>query len=186
MKGWFHIPGVQDGDRTVDEQMRGLDRALALARGATVLDLGAAEGAIGERFVAAGAERVDGIEYNEDFLALHADRVTKATQGRMSLRRWDLNDGLPHWAAEEYDIVLALAILHKLDWPSRMLDAVAGVSAGLLVIRLPVHGANGVIRSKYVPERVTDLTLELTMRGFTLIATEPGPRKEPVQYWQRA
>lgn len=185
---WFRIKGQAKGDRSVDEQMKGLRRALDETRGRTVLDLGCAEGLIGIEFARAGAVAVHGIER----LQRHID-VAKTISGELPLtfQCADLSELARHEMALElpqrYDIVLALAILHKLEDPALGAKFCAWSARSLVVVRLPANSdsRNGILQSKHNPKQRCNLSRVMQEHGFLLERTEPGPRKETVQYWRR-
>lgn len=181
--GWFAIPGVQDGPRLLSEQMLGLEQALDEVAGKTVLDLGCAEGLIAAEMVRARAAWVDACDNNEDFL--NAAFRQKADHAQLGVHWANLNDGMPAWAAGGYDIVLALAIIHKLRQPGERLAEAAKLARSLLVIRLPIHAVNGVFSAKHRPDQICDTVAVMTRCGFDLERVEPGPRDEQVQYWRR-
>lgn len=149
-KGWFKIENVQDGDRTVEDQLKGLDRLLTSVSGKVVLDLGCAEGLIGKVLLERGARRVFGAE-------VVPEAVYQAMQGMdpsvFQVVRHDLNEA-SRWliADAEADVVLMLAILHKLRRPQDLLEAVLETRPGLIVIRLPPATAPVIAdaRSNYV------------------------------------
>jgi len=176
LKGWFKLPG-KDGDRTLAEQMIGLAPALAEARGKSVLDLGCAEGLIGREFAQAGAT-VLGIECNPETVT-----AARKTCGELvRIEQADLNT--TSFPAGRWDIVLALAILHKLRYPARAVSDIAGTGAGLVVVRLP-SGSTGQFTTKNHGAWV-DVNLEFKARGFALESVTTGPRREIVQYWRRS
>lgn len=176
--GWF------GNHRTLKEQMLGLAPALAEAKGKRVLDAGAAEGLISVEFVKAGAAKVDAFDNNQSYITEGQWHSWSGRgKGFMRFKPGDINVGLPDGFTGPYDIVLALAILHKAQdvaVSTRMLSEACG---GLLVIRLPV-GSTGVLEAKY-GDSSCDLHQELPGLGFSLERTEQGPRTELVQYWRR-
>ena len=180
LDGWFRDDATHGG-RTLAEQLLGLDAAIAEARGKTVLDLGCAEGDIARHFRRAGAASVDALEGKERFV-----RYARA-QGIAGVRvGWvDLNAGLPTAYRGPYHVVLALAVLHKLENPPAALDWLVPAVGELLVVRLP-HGSKGEIRSKHFEDNGSDLRVALPARGLRWAAEYPGPRGELVQYWRRA
>lgn len=183
--GWFQIPGVQDGPRTLAEQMLGLDPLLAEVSGKTVLDLGCAEGLISIAVAGAGAEVVDACDNNAAFVETARQYASNVAGKGVIVCEADLNAGMPAWTAGGYDIVLALAIIHKLKLPAERLGQAADLARSLLVIRLPVHAVDGVFHAKYRPDQRCDVVAVMTSRGFDLERIEPGPRDEQVQYWRR-
>jgi len=179
-KGWFKIDGVQDGDRTIDDQLKGLGPALAAARGKTVLDLGCAEGLISHAFIQAGAHSVHGIDSQAESLAVA--RKTYRDLERYLFEQCNLNDGVPAPGKKrEYEIVLALAILHKLRQPFALLAEVCRFNQPeLLVIRLP----GPVIvdaRSDHAPH---DVPAFLARRGYVMTREERGHFDEWMGYFQ--
>lgn len=188
MKGWLKVPGIRpEGDRTLAEQMMGLERALAECKGKTVLDLGCAEGLIGLEFAKAGAKRVLGIELLESHLAV----ARKACKGYPQMEFVCMHLGT--WIGlyptpQQFDIVLALGIIHKLDDPNVPLIWAARAARDLLCFRAPAKtekvGADYFVKSKF---RDAQCNVPATMRkqGFEDEGIVNGVRGEAVQYWRR-
>ncbi len=186
VEGWFKVPG-RTGERTLKEQLKGLSPALAEAQDKTVLDLGCAEGLIAMEFARSGAARVDGIDCNEDLvivgLKLRSEGLTKEPRlSRVLLQCAPVQRLLP--LELSYDVVLALAILHKMHDPLTALQWCAKTAQNLLVIRL-AGGSRGSIKSKHYPHTRTDSRSVLANLGFALEREEQGPRDEMVHYWRR-
>lgn len=185
-EGWFAIPGVQSGPRSLEEQMLGLAGALKEAVGQTVLDLGSAEGLIGIEFAKAGAKEVLGIECNDEAVrAARAvrDRLDPELRERIRFFTANLNS-VARTETKQYDIVLALAILHKLAPVAAGVEFAARATRKLLVVRLPI-GSAGRLISKSRVGSPCDLNQELPRLGLRLEAVVEGPRTELVQYWRR-
>lgn len=184
-RGWFDIPGVQLGDRTLAEQMLGLDRALQAAPGSTVLDIGSAEGLIGREFIRAGARLVQGLDANEGFVA-RSREVFAGLPGHVL--HVNLNNAWAwpsHEGGEQWDIVLLLAVLHKLKRPEALIAEVARRRPGLIVVRLPV-GSTGVIRDGRSDFRAIDVPGRFAAGGYKETGREVGPRTELVCYYEPA
>lgn len=188
-KGWLKVPGIRPfGDRSLEEQMKGLDRALAECKDKTVLDLGCAEGLIGLEFAKAGAKQVLGIELLESHLQI----ARKACKGwpQMQFVRSHLGEYmLANPQPQQFDIVLALGIIHKLDEPGVLLNWAARSAKTLLCFRAPAHtekkGDDYFVKSKFTDARCN---VPATMRkhGFVDEGIFVGVRGEAVQYWRKA
>lgn len=190
-KGWFSVPGIREpADRTLAEQMIGLDEALDRARGKSVLDLGCAEGLISLEFAKAGATSVVGIERHEFHLAVARQVLARSGLKNVTFVERMLEDvikadedGQIVWHA---DVVLALAIIHKLKDIASGLEFVARAAGELIVFRWP-HW--------YVPDREmlrpkgslreTNIPSILKPRGFRKERRTVGPRGELVEYWAK-
>jgi SAM-dependent methyltransferase len=190
LKGWLKIPGVQEGERSLDEQMLGLTPALLHVRGKTVLDLGCAEGLIGLEFAKAGAV-VRGLELQQQYVDIGNRLAVEAGVAKhCRFAKHDLSDlnqavipaSFP--CPDGADIVLALAIVHKLREPGRALRNMARLARQRLVIRLPI-GSEGHIACKYDGAKSCDSHRVMYDAGFTLEQTQKGPRGERVQHWVR-
>jgi 2-polyprenyl-3-methyl-5-hydroxy-6-metoxy-1,4-benzoquinol methylase len=109
-KGWYQIPGVQVGDRTLSEQLIGLEPLFELAPGKTILDLGCAEGLISLELMNAGAVLTHGVEA----VGSRVDHAREHFQSRdAAFYHADLNEfggAPPVGLLESYDIVLLLSI----------------------------------------------------------------------------
>ena len=188
-KGWFIIPGVQDGDRTIDEQMTAVWPAVGECAGKTVLDLGCAEGLIGREFARAGALSVLGIVSLEDHLAVARQQC--AGLPMVFEQAYLLGMARQHLAEpgmQQYDIVLALGIAHKIEYPDVAIRFAALSSSNLVLMRSGRGAVDNVIRYKYCKRNSCDSHAVMRELGFTLEKTVTGPpeRKEDVEYWRRA
>lgn len=183
IRGWFQIDGVTTGPRTLDEQLLGLEPALAEAKGKTVCDLGTAEGLIALEFAKAGAESVYACDYNEVLIGVAKQREHPQS---VTFEHKDVVDLIAEHRAsgEQYDIILALALLHKLADPDDGVKFCCEAARSLVVVRLP-QGSRGVIRSKSHTHKVCDIRPIFADHWFTCERTESGPRDELVQYWRR-
>lgn len=189
IKGWLAIPGVQRGERTLAEQMLGLEPALLTCNGRSVLDLGCAEGLIGIEFAKAGAT-VSGYELQSRFVHTANQQAELAgVAERCAFYKFDLATfcapGLPRvFPGDASDIVLALAIVHKLRDPGQALTNMARLARHRLVLRLPI-GSTGVIPYKQDRSVTCDSRDILPAAGFRLEQVCGGPRGELVQHWIR-
>lgn len=195
-RGWFQVPGIRDvGDRTIAEQLIGLEGALAQCRGNTVLDLGCAEGCIAAEFAKAGAASVVGIEALSTHIEV-AEKIRAALPPDVArvitFQVADLRDVIlqarADGAVRRYDIVLALGIIHKLRDPEQALRFAADSADHLLCLRGPgraeLNRSGGVIKAKHGSGMV-NVPDTMKERGFVLRAVIDGVRGEGVQYWER-
>lgn len=182
-KGWFTIPGVRAGDRTLKEQMLGLDLALKETAGKTVLDLGCAEGLIAREFARAGAKSVLGVELLEEHLKIARAQCKSFPQ--MQFIQAHLGDYIKaRESFPQYDIVLALGIIHKLEDPAVPLRFAAQSARSLLVFRAPAKKYDGLIKSKHTDIKC-DVPKIMKSEGFIETALIAGVRGEAAQYWRR-
>jgi 2-polyprenyl-3-methyl-5-hydroxy-6-metoxy-1,4-benzoquinol methylase len=183
MKGWFAIPGVQTGDRTLEEQLTGLP-VDELACG-DVLDIGSAEGLISKHLLERGAAQVDCIDNNTKLCDV-ARRVLKDHRFA-SVYQADLNDKtrlaeLDRDLAPSYETVLLLSILQKLEDPAHVLRWAAAkvpMTGHVIAIRLPT---GPVVVNKFSKKVMCDVREILA--GFDL-EERPGPRGEWVGIFRR-
>lgn len=186
-KGWFSVPGIRArGDRTLEEQLIGLERALSYvaADKCSVLDLGCAEGLISLAFARRGASRVVGIELLEGHVEVARKVCRKFPQIELihaNLATMARKNQTP----ERFGVVLALGVAHKLHDPSVALRFAARSSASMLVFR----GPSWYDRRKPLKSKHTDTTCDVSRllegEGFAEDGTSNGPRGEQVQYWRR-
>lgn len=184
-KGWISVPGIRShADRTLEEQMQGLESAVAECKGKTVLDLGCAEGMIGREFARAGAIDVLGIEILESHLHI----ARKACEKEMPPMRFEcahMDDWIDaHPKPEQFDIVLSLGIAHKVKDPNTVLRFSCQSAKDLLCFRAPGHAWDGWFAAKHSGARVHFPTV-MEKCGFKLEKHVPGARGEGVEYWRR-
>lgn len=188
-KGWFIIPGVQDGDRTLAEQMLGVTPAIPEFWGKTVLDLGCAEGLIGREFVRAGAARCHGIDAIADHLAVASVQCAGLPMSfqQVGLQEWALarieaND------AGRYDLVLALGVCHKLHDPAVGIRFAALSANELVLVRMHARSEakDGILRSKFKKQVAVNTIEIMESEGFRREKVLPGPHEETVWWWRRS
>lgn len=191
-KGWFKVDG-QDGDRTPEEQLAGLELALGFVKAAaangkkiSVLDLGCAEGAISREFALAGASEVVGIELLEDHIKV-GQRICAGLPVKFvhaEMRHWIERNPKP----EMFDVVLALGIAHKLHDPGSLMAFSARSAKCLVVFRGPGKKDmfwDGWLRAKFGDGKCHVPTL-MGEHGFDEGITLDSSRGERVQHWWRS
>lgn len=181
--GWIKIPGVQDGDRTLEEQIEALKPAIAGCAGKTILDLGCAEALIAREFILAGAKSAVCIEKYAEHLAVAVQQCAGLPMEFMNI---DLNEDARQLVLRA-DIVLCLGIAHKLLDPGDAIRLAAESARELVLIRSGLRGdANGIITAKH-RGAVCDSHSIMRDRGFALDAViiGPSPHAESVEYWRR-
>lgn len=187
VKGWFIIPGVQDGDRTVEEQVEALKPAIAESSGKTVLDIGCAEGLAGREFALAGARCVFGIDSVDGHIEI-ARQMCAGLPMEFAVAKLG-KDPMPvsPFGNEQFDIVLALGVSHKLRHPEIGINIAAQSSAGLVLLRRGLRQTGGVISSKHYPENTCDTYALMREHGFEMekVVDGPPPHCEAVEYWRR-
>lgn len=176
--GWFDLPG-RPGDRTLQQQLQGLDDLIAMVKGKTILDVGCAEGQITLACLRAGALLGHGIEIVPGHIAEAKKYVDHWYDTQFEVA--DANDYKPQGM---YDIVLMLAILHKLKNPTEAARRYARACKELCVVRLPPKDAPTVIdeRSGFVPHHIDDA---MCLEGFVLKNVVAGPFNEWTGYYYR-
>lgn len=178
-KGWFHTEG-RPGDRSFDQQLLGLGQLFVECSGKTVLDVGCAEGLISIELARRGALAVHGVEIVHEHV-----KVGRTLVGDLpvTLENADANVWQPR---RQYDIVIALALLHKLRDPSAAARRLVRACKDLLVLRMPPK--NGMVirdvRSGYRPHNIHETLL---IEGFVRLSIDNnGPFGELVAYYRRA
>jgi len=176
-RGWFKIPGVQDGDRTLAQQILGLEDLDV--RGHDVLELGCAEGLMTRWLVKhKGALHVTGVDVIDD----HVNEAMRQNTGvPSSFLVHDLNEPRP-WGG--YDTVIALAVLHKLRRPDVMAATIASIARKQIILRLPPEHAPVVIDQRS-GMRPFDCEAPILQRGFKERWTSRGSFGEWTRCYQR-
>lgn len=165
--------------------MLGLKPALAVAKGADVLDLGSAEGVISREFALAGAKYVLGVELLQDHV--NAARTVCRMNPQVAFVCSELslyinNNPVPR----KFDIVLMLSVAHKLTDPGLIVSFAGRSTRKLLAFRGPHKYVpwDGTLKSKFGKGSCHVPTL-LKAEGLVEGETIEGARGECVQYWRR-
>lgn len=142
---WFTIPGVQDGERTLEESIKGLHVLRHVALGSTILDLGCAEGLISQWLLDCGAKSAEG--YDNRAVRLQAGkRIMSVLPEPYGVKFGYMDFRKPNTWPElkpKYDIVLALSVLHKLRKPQLLLTLAMMKCERWLAIRAPARVLKG-------------------------------------------
>ena len=174
-------------DRTLEQQMMGLDRLFAQIEGKTVLDVGCAEGLISIECVKSGAKEVMGVEVRikaweeANRIAAKAGLIDR----RLGFLHDDANTFDPDPEPGYWDIILLLTVLHKLKNPTASCARLVAAAKDLVVIRLPPEHAPTIIdaRSGNQPHHIG---ITMDKAGFELEhSSYDGPFGEWVGYYRR-
>jgi SAM-dependent methyltransferase len=174
--GWFVIEGVQEGSRTLEQQVTGLDGLDVSAD--SVLELGCAEGLMSRWLVKRGARRVVGVDSRADHIAVARVQCAGVP---VELRTMNLDNELP---MAKYDTVLALAVLHKLRDPAFVAAHIATIAARQIVLRLPPATAPVVVDERSGNKRI-DVEAPLLRRGWRRVQVTRGPFDEWTAFYAR-
>jgi len=179
--GWFTTKG-RPGDRLLKQQVVGLGRLFErLGRrdpSMTVLDVGCAEGLITMKCFDEGAIACHGVE----IVPGHVD-VANDLRGERACT-FEVGDANEWQPQRQYDVVLLLAILHKLRDPLEACKRFADAARTLVVIRLPPGGS--VIRDERTNFHPFDVGATMEEAGFDLTRGGPdGPFGEWMGYYER-
>lgn len=178
---WFKDGTSGAGLRSVNEQLKGLDAIRPFCRRGSILDLGAAEGSIGKHFVdTEGADLLHGIEAVPE----RVEAARKACKGYEGVQFWAADLNAPEAVQgllAQYDVVLALAIAHKLTNPEKFARWAAGKARKVIAIRMPT--ASAIFRDPRSEYRSFDPGKLLSK--WDLIADGDGPRSERTMVWKR-
>lgn len=179
-RGWFDLP-ERAGDRTLAQQMRGLDRMFDEVKGKAVLDVGCAEGLISLEAAARGAHSVTGVEIVPGHLKIAARLASERGFSNCSFIQADADQYHPQ---ECYGVVLLLALLHKLQQPAIAAARFAAVCSDLCVVRLSPDGTEVIkdARTNFTP---FDIGAVMRASGFDVEHQELGPFDEVVWYYRR-
>jgi glycosyltransferase involved in cell wall biosynthesis/2-polyprenyl-3-methyl-5-hydroxy-6-metoxy-1,4-benzoquinol methylase len=162
-----------DGDLRYDRAgiSDGEDSLSAIARrvpaGSTVLDLGAATGALGAYLHDHRGCTVDGVESNQQAAALARPHYRALLE--LNLEIANLAD---HFAAHSYDIIVCADVLEHLREPGSLLTQLHGLltASGRLLVSIPNVGYAGIVAGLLAGEfeyRPTGLLDETHLRFFT-------------------
>lgn len=188
-RGWFEIPGLQRGDRTVKQQLRGLGRLVAMARGKRIVDFGCAEGLIDKELLDNGAAYVRGYEVIAEHLDV-ANRVCADYAGspeRFEFCHQNLNDfAALSGGGQRWDIAVMLAILHKLKRPDDFLDTVVREFAPQHLVIRTAGRTPGYVKDERGDNRTVQLLPFLAERGYAFEERRDGPFDEWTGYFSRS
>lgn len=175
VKPWF------GGHRTLDQQMQGLSLLMRNAKNATVLDVGCAEGLITIEMGKAGAVALHGVEIRHQAV-LDANRLRGDLP--ITFEVGDLNVWCP---TRHYDVLVMLAILHKLKDPKGALHRLLGyASPDLIAIRLPPRSGNPTVHDARSGNTKIDLWPTINMHGYKLLHVTAGYLNEWIGYYRKA
>ncbi len=148
-----------------------------------MLDVGCAEGLISFKCSEEGAESVHGVEIVPDHV--EAARRFAAKRSIPKHCTFEVGDANVYTPRQPYDIILMLAVLHKLRDPSAACARLVAHARTHVVIRLPPAGAPVIVdaRSGGTPH---DIGAVMKHCGFMeAFSSLDGPFGEWVGYYRR-
>ena len=177
MANWFTTDTTQ-GIRTLEDRIAGLDplrkciNTLQTRQNISILDVGSAEGLIGDWITNGKSDRLVGIEGDKIKVeSAHEIFKDKIAEGRYKILRGDANDlsgaCTHHGVNNQYHVVLLLAVLQKLNNPLKCLADAASMAEFFLAIRVPDYW--------YEENKVK---LNIVMKGWELMYHVPAQQPD--------
>ncbi len=159
------------GHRTIEQQMTGLDQLWPRVVGKSVLDVGCAEGHIAIECERRGAVDVIGIEHRREAV-IRANKL--ARNHAVTFIEADANFCTP---PRRFDVILMLAVLHKLREPEIALGRIIdhGAADNCTVVLRQRRSDWPVLKDARSGYRPQDLRFAMYDRGFTLVHEDDGP-----------
>jgi len=179
-RGWFDLP-ERPGDRTLEQQLRGLEPLFAEVKGKSILDIGCAEGLISLEAARLGARKVLGAEIVPGHIKIGNRLAAERGFSDCTFIQADADQYRPQ---EHYDIVLLLALLHKLQDPIFAASHFASICDDLCVMRLSPSGRDVIVDAR-TNNRPFDIGAVMEEAGFVVERKELGPFDEVVWYYRR-
>lgn len=177
---WFKIQD-QPGLRVLKEQLKGLE-PLPTSR-KTILDLGCAEGLIGKHFIDVfGADLVHGLEIVPERVEMARKLCSGYDNAVFSVANLDDLAATDRLLLPKYDVVLMLAIAHKLLDPNKAIRWAANKAKEHFVIRMPGRDRTFVDKRS---NNVKVSPLKLLAPDFKLVSESLGGRDEMTLIFQR-
>lgn len=179
-KPWFKLDD-RDSERTLEQQCLGLGHMFADCNGKSVLDVGCAEGLIALHATACGARFAHGVELVQSRVQAANDLAFDRRAPAVFYAQAAENFIPPE---PQYDIVLMLAILHKMKNPTAVCAMYADMCTDLCVIRLPPETAPIIIdpRSDNNPHNIGAV---MAKHGFKLERVTQGSFNEWCGYYRK-
>lgn len=156
-KKWF------GGKVTLERQLTGLAFLPLWLPGSKVLDVGCAEGDIGEQCLRWGAAKVHGIDISPTYAKAAALRLSRVTVA--DIASWPFSSAV--------DVVLALGVLNKIENPGDVLARMLATCRKVCVLRLS-GGQWPMLATGSVPVPV-DLWAIAARAGFQASHVCAGP-----------
>lgn len=154
---WFTIDGLQTGRYALKDRLFALNAVRDKADGASVLDLGCAEGLLSKWLAdQCGAKTIHGIDKYEPYVAMARNVMRGYDAAYWQADFCFFTAWLERFGGEllpGYDIVLALRVAQKIARPVEFVRTAARLAKGYFVIQVPCN-ASGVMvdrRSRNIP-----------------------------------
>lgn len=178
--GWFEIAGIQTGEHTVKNRIRGLSWLVPMLESGSILDAGSAEGLLGSWiYRQAGAKVLHCLEMHDQFIETGQDCVPEATFFKVDLNylaAWLKAN--PDALLPKYTLVLCTCIAQKMGDPAALLKILADRCQKFFVLHLP----STVIEDQRSGKRPLDTVTLMKSLGFKPVRDDSTPELSRLIY----